>query len=219
MSSQRFFKEEHMIILNRVKERLENEYDITITDGYFSYIFIYEEPDNDTISFCDNNELNYIYFSIENLSFIDSNKDIFNDKTFITSTFPIQSSFSILPQSTFKIYNKNLLKKEYIKNFQKSLIYENIDEKLKTLINELFENSIKLPSNGENEYYIFGHFDNIIEVNNSFCIWFDNNDYQFYYNEENSYKKFNKKYYKKLSDKKFSLICSKYAIKKKDNKN
>ena len=217
ISTHRFFKEEHMIILNRVKKRLESEYDITITEGYFSYILISEEPDDDTISFCKNNNLNYILFSIENLSFIDSKNDIFNNKSFITYNFPVQSSFSILPKNIFKIYNKKLLQREYIEKFQQSLIYENIDEELKTLINELFENSIELPSNDKNEYYIFGHFDKIIEVNNTVCIWFDNNSSQFYYYQENCYKKFNKKYDKKLSGKNFTLICSKYAIKKKDN--
>lgn len=34
---QRYFREEHMIIMNRVKSKLEKEYDIIITEGHFSY--------------------------------------------------------------------------------------------------------------------------------------------------------------------------------------
>ena len=57
----------------------------------------------------------------------------------------------------------------------------------------------------------------MIEVNNSFCIWYDNNDFSLYYSKDKDYKKLSQKYSKKLSEKNFSLICSKYSIRKKLN--
>ena len=64
ITSHRFFREEHMIILNRVKSELEKEYDIIIKEGHFSYILTYEDPDKETIDFCENYNLNYFLFSI-----------------------------------------------------------------------------------------------------------------------------------------------------------
>ena len=218
ITSQRFFREEHMIILNRVKSKLEKEYDIIIKEGHFSYILTYEDPDNDIIEFCEDYYLNYFLFSTDNLSFmnLEDIHVIFTDKTLITKQFPFQSSFSILPENKFTMKNKKLNDYEYIKNFQNELIFEDIEEELKDLINQYFENNQDLAEDDKNEFYLFGNFDEIFEVNDLFCIWFNNEDYSFYYKNNDNYVKFDINYTKKLSNKKFSLICSKYSIKKKN---
>ena len=112
--------------------------------------------------------------------------------------------------------NNKLNDYESIKNFQQKLIFEDIEKNLKDLINDYFETNQDLDEDDENEFYLFGHFDEIFEVNDSFCIWFDNNDFSLFYNNNNKYEKLDKKYSKKLSNKNFSLICSKYSIKKKN---
>ena len=84
------------------------------------------------------------------------------------------------------------------------------------MINQYFENNQDLAEDDKNEFYLFGNFDEIFEVNDLFCIWFNNEDYSFYYKNNDNYVKFDINYTKKLSNKKFSLICSKYSIKKKN---
>ena len=145
------------------------------------------------------------------------NDIIFTEKTLITDKFPVQSAFSILPEKEFAMNDIRLINYEDIKNFQKQLIYEDIDESLKLLINEFFETKQDLGKDDKNEFYLFGHFDELIEINNSFCIWFDNKDFSLYYKENNIYIKIGKKYSNKLSDKNFSLICSKYSIEKRNS--
>ena len=210
LSSQRFFREEHMIILNRVKEKLEKEYNIKILEGHFSYILTSEELDNETINFCDNNNLNYYLFSIEKLAFQNLEIPIFTKKTFITKTFPIQSSFSILPKENFSIYNLKLQNEKYINEFQNNLIFEDIDGELKKELNYYF---VSNNNKKENVFYLFGHFDNLINVNNSFCIWFNNNEFKFRYDNKGKIDILHTNYFKRLSNKNYSLICSKYSIK------
>ena len=210
LSSQRFFREEHMIILNRVKEKLEKEYNIKILEGHFSYILTFEELDNETINFCDNNNLNYYLFSIEKLAFQNLEIPIFTKKTFITKTFPIQSSFSILPKENFSIYNLKLQNEKYINEFQNNLIFEDIDGELKNELNYYF---VSNNNKKENVFYLFGHFDNLINVNNSFCIWFNNNEFKFRYDNKGKIDILHTNYSKRLSNKNYSLICSKYSIK------
>jgi len=82
--TQRFYREEHMIIMNRVKDKLEKEYDIKIKEAHFSYILTEEERDEDTIKFCNENNLNYILFSIKELKFTQETFTLFTDKTLIT---------------------------------------------------------------------------------------------------------------------------------------
>ena len=82
--SQRFYREEHMIIMNSVKDKLEKEYDIKIKEAHFSYILTDEERDEDTIKFSNENNLNYILFSIKDLKFTQETIPLFTDKTLIT---------------------------------------------------------------------------------------------------------------------------------------
>ena len=52
---------------------------------------------------------------------------IFTEKTLITKQFPVQSAFSILPEKKFNMKNDKLNNYESIKNFQKELIFEDIE--------------------------------------------------------------------------------------------
>ena len=217
--SQKYFREEHMIIMNRVKSKLENEYDILIVEAHFSYILNYDEEDKNTVEFCKNNNLNYLSFSINDLCFKNIENPILNNKTFITKNFPIHSSFSILPEEKFDINNGILLQKDFIKKFQDKLIYEDIDDDLKILLDENIILINELAKNDANIFKIFGHFKKLFDVNNNYCMWFDNTTLSFYnYSEGNGYLKSNLEYSKKLSDENFTLICSKYKIKKKKKK-
>ena len=213
ISSQRLFKEEHAIILNRVKNKLEKEYDIIIIEGHFSYILTYEEPDNDTIIFCKNNNINYFLFSINDMCFKKFDGPVFNDNTLITRSFPIHTSFSILPKEMFKIKDGKLCNYNYIKDIQNKLLYEKIEDTLNILLNKFFKPVYDFDENDKNEFFLFGNFDEVFKVNNSFSIWFNNNDLFLYtYDKNDKCIKLELKYSKKLSNKKYSLICSKYKI-------
>ena len=212
----RYFREEHMLILNRIKTKLEKEYDIIINEGHFSYILLYEEPDNETINFCDNYYLNYFLFSINELTFMQLNNIIFSDKTLITRQFPVQSSFSILPEEKFIMENNKLIDYEFIKNFQRMLIYEDIEEGLKDLINKYFIINNDSEKDDKNEFYLFGNFDEIMKTNDSFCVWFNNNDLSLYYIDNDKNIEIRSNHSNKLSIKNYSLICSKYPIKRKE---
>ena len=52
IAQQKFYRDEHQIIFNRVKNKIEKEYDVVIIEGHFSYILNEEEQDQDTIEFC-----------------------------------------------------------------------------------------------------------------------------------------------------------------------
>ena len=103
IASQRYYREEHQIIFNRVKSKIESEYNIIIKVCHFSYIFIDEEKDIKTIEFYENNNLSYYFFSVNNLKFTNLDSVILNDKTFITNDFPFHNSFTILPKNCFKL--------------------------------------------------------------------------------------------------------------------
>ena len=211
--SQRFYREEHMIIMNRVKDKLEKEYDIKIKEAHFSYILTDEERDEDTIKFCNENNLNYILFSIKDLKFTQETFPLFTDKTLITNIFPIHTAFSILPKELFKISKGVLSNKGYICNIQKQLTYKNLPKDLFETINGFFKTIQPLAENDENEFAILGHFDEMFEVKKSFCIWLNNKDLFFYsFDKTFKYLKYNLKYTKSLAKTKYSLICSKYKI-------
>ena len=213
IASNRYYKEEHKIIFNRVKENLEKRYSIYIDEGYFSYILVYEERDEKTISFCEANSLNYYLFSVKDIKFT-NNQLLFNDNCLITKEFPIHSSFSILPKKMFETDKKgNLINIKYIKNLENKIKFEKISEKFKGILSQFFE-----PKNSEispeiNEFLIAGNFDEIFEVNHCFCIWVDNDNSSLIYTNKNQ-KKYVMKIddFEKLSKLKYSLLCSKYKI-------
>jgi len=213
IKSQLYYKEEHLIIINRVKSKLENEFDIEIKEAHFSYILNNDEENKETIEFCKNNNFNYYLFSFNNLSFDSLKSPFLNEKTLVTKDFPFHSSFSILQEDKFDIKNGMLANYEYIKTIQKKLIFEDIENDLEKLLDKKYELINDLAKNDKNTFKIFGHFDEIFEVNNDFCIWFNNAELSFYkYNDNKVYLPSKLKYSKKLSSKNYSLICSKYKI-------
>ena len=218
ISSDIYFREEHQLIMNRVKKKIENEFNIKINEGYFSYILSEEDKDKETIEFCDNNNLYYIFFSVANLEFkgLEEYKSIFNEKSFITKNFPYHNSFSILSSNNFKIKNKKLENYDYIESIEKQLNEEKISQQIENDLNKYFIPKHDLEKDEKNQFYIYGHFDNAFPVNPSFCRWLNNkNQFFYYYNKENEYKKTNFIYKNIYSSKNFTLICSKYKIKNK----
>jgi len=238
IASQRYYREEHQIIFNRVKSKLENEFNITISKGYFSYILIYEEKDDATIEFCEKNNIRYFLFSINEKKFKNLDNiiinDILNDKAFITNDFPFHNSFTILPKKYFELKNGKFINLDYIEKIQKSLSFSKISNKIQEKLSEIFLPKHKLGENNEkNEFFIYGNFNEIFDVNASYCRFLNNDDLFFYCpkkrKEENKEKYESKKEEEKinevewekiefldgsrLSQEKYTLICSKYKIK------
>ena len=169
--SQRYYKEEHELILRNVKENVENKFDVEITEGYFFYIFSSQELDKNSIEFCKEYDFEYILFSSDIMNFDFSIP--FNLKhAFITNTFPIQNSFSILPSEKFETNDKNkLIFYEEIKAFQKEITTKEISKENENILNKCF---------GENEYTVLGYFKNKFNVT-KYCIWYDKENKQIYY--------------------------------------
>ena len=244
IASQRYYREEHQIIFNRVKSKLENEYNILIKEGHFTYIFIDEERDETTIEFCKNNNLNYFLFSINKLEFTNLDTTILNDKTFITKDFPFHNSFTILPKKYFILKKGNFENLDYIEKVQKSLSFQNISNNIQKKLAKIFPPKHEIAENDKNEFFIYGNFDEIFEVNPSYCRWLKNDDLYFYCpkkkkkiinqniikypkieveeeikdkedekEEEVEWEKIKFKNGSKVSEKNYTLICSKYKIK------
>ena len=214
IASNRYYKEEHKIIYNRVKENLENRYSIKIDEGYFSYILLSEEIDKKTIEFCEKYSLKYYLFSVEKLCF-ENEQLLFDDICLITKEFPIHSSFSILPMESFEINeNRCLTKFDDIMKLEKQINFRKVPEEILKILSQYFilkDSSIPVD---KNEFLIVGDFNDKFDVNYCFCIWLD------YKRSTLIYKNKNKKIFEiKLKDYKesgkdnYSLICSKYKIK------
>ena len=213
IASNRYYKEEHKIIYNRVKENLENRYSIKIDEGYFSYILLSEEIDKKTIEFCEKYSLKYYLFSVEKLCF-ENEQLLFDDICLITKEFPIHSSYSILPKESFEIDEKGNLKKlNDIIKLEKQLTFKKIPEEILKMIHQYFilkDNSI---SDKNNDFFIAGNFDEKFDVNYCFCMWMDHeNSTLIYYDKHKKVDYIKIENYEKLENNKYSLICSKYKI-------
>ena len=215
ISSNRYYREEHKIILNRVKENLEDKYSIKITEGHFSYILIYEAKDEQTIKFCEENKLKYIFFSVENMKFIDQ-KLSFDDKSLITKEFPIHSSFSILPEKMFVKEDKGwkLQNLSEIQDLEDKINFKTIDDDIIATLKQNFVLKNSLIKEMDNKFLIAGDFENTFDVNPNFCIWMNNDTHYFIYTDKKKkIYKIKLDDYKRLSNKKYTLICSKFKIK------
>ena len=214
ISSNRYYREEHKIILNRVKEHFEQKYSIKIEEGHFSYILTKESQDMETIKFCEDNNLKYILFSVKEMKFM-SEKLSFDDQSLITKEFPIHSSFSILPEKTFVKEGVKLKKFNYILDIEKKLNFKNIDDdNINTVLKQNFVPKNSLINEKDNEFLFAGDFDKTFEVNPSFCIWMHNENKCLIYTDKkkNCYEiQINNS--KRKCDKKYTLICSKFKIK------
>ena len=214
ISSNRYFREEHEIIFNRVKDNLEKRYSIKIDEGHFSYILLNEEKDENTINFCKENILKYYLFSIDKLCF-SNEKILFDKESLITKDFPFQSSFSILSKETFGKDNKGkLINMKNIIEFEKTIKFIKISDKFKKIIEQYFILKNSEIHSEENEFSIVGNFENYFNVNHNFCFWIDNNELSIIYHGKNE-KVVNIKLenFKRLSQFNFTLICSKFKIK------
>lgn len=106
-------------------------------------------------------------------------------------------------------------KYDYIKDIQNQLKAEIISTNIKEDLDTFFAPKYDLKKNEKNQFYIYGHFDEMFPVNPSFCIWLNNKNLCFYYyNKENECKKTKYKNKSALSKKNFTLICSNYKLKK-----
>ena len=214
IASNRYYREEHKIIFNRVKKNLEKRYSITIDEGHFSYILLKEEQDENTIKFCKENSLKYYLFSIEKLSF--SNEKItLDNESLITKNFNIHSSFSILSKETFeKDKNGKIISMKEIIEFENKIKFIEISDEFKKIIEQYFTLKNDEINSEENEFWIVRNFDNYFNVNHNFCFWIDNNEVSIIYNDKNkNVVNIKPENFMKLSELNYTLICSKFKIK------
>ena len=217
INNQILYKEEHELALNRVKSNIEEDFDINIIEGYFSYIFTNFSENTKVISFCKQYNISYLEFSFEEMKF---NADIpFNlNDCFITDKFPFHNYFSILPKDKSK-FNKILDNNDYNKIIQYKKLFTFISIK-NDIINELkwiFKiNNKSSIFNPDNDYAIFGFFNEIKDFSKKYCIWYNNKEKKIYYYEDDNIKTFDK-YFDfsdvNLENKEWILICSKYKYK------
>ncbi len=138
VSSQRLYKEEHEIVLSRVKENLEEEFDINIIEGDFCYIFTNLSNDKTTLEFCEEYNIPYLQFSFQTMEF---NEEFpFNlEKCFITNNFPFHNYFSILSKENFKFANgfKNNNYKDIIK-YKNNFIFKYMSNNQQEILSNFF---------------------------------------------------------------------------------
>ena len=171
IASQRYYKEEHELILGNVKKNVENIFDIEISEGYFFYIFSSQKLDQNSIDFCKKYDFEYVLFSPDKMDFDYSNS--FNlIHSFITDTFPIQNSFSILPPEIFETDNENkLINYDIIESIQKRLINAKLSEENERILNKCIY---------DNKYIVLGYFDKKFDVT-KYCLWYDKSKKEIYY--------------------------------------
>ena len=203
--------------MNRVKDNIEEDFNIKIISGYFSYIFTNYSKDDKVISFCKEFKIFYLDFSFEEMKF---NSEIpFNlDDCFITDKFPFHNYFSILPENKFEYGNeldinnyKEIIK--YKKLFTFIPIKIDIINQLKWLFKIRNKSNLFNPNN---DYAVFGFFDEMKDFSKKFCIWYNVNEKKIYYYEDENIKTISKEF--DFSDinsekKEWILICSKYKYK------
>ena len=163
LASQRYYKEEHELILGNVKKNIEDAFDVEIVEGYFFYIFSSQELDKASIEFCKKYGFEYVLFSPDEMKFND--KYFFNlSNALITEKFPIQDSFSILPPEKFKTNNDNTLTfYDEIKSFQEKLENIKLSKENEKILNDRF---------GVNEYIVLGFFKNKFNIS-KYGLWYD----------------------------------------------
>ena len=207
ISTQRLFKEEHEIVMNRVKENLEAEFDIKILGGYFCYIFSNYSNDETTLKFCKKYNIPYINFSFIHMKF-DENIPLNLENCLITETFPFHNYFSLLPKEYFN-FEDNIDNNNYdeIKKYKDIFTFIPINRNKQKTLSSYFKVKI---NKKKNEFAIFGFFDKKENFSEKFCIWYNTKNKKiFYYENESFGLKLN--FSKINKDKKeWILICSKY---------
>ena len=214
INSQILYKEEHEIALNRVKDNIEEDFNIKIISGYFSYIFTNYSKDNKVISFCKEYKVFYLEFSFDEMKFNEKIPFNLND-CFITDKFPFHNYFSLLPEDKFK-FGKNLDINNYNKIIKYKKLFTFIPIKI-DIINQLkWIFKIKNKSNQfnpNNDYAVFGFFDEMKDFSKKFCIWYNVKEKKIYYYEDDNIQTISKEFDFtdiNLEKKEWILICSKY---------
>ena len=141
----RMSKEEHELILRTVKLNLENEYEIKIEEGYFIYVLSKnngEIEDIETKKDCDNNNIEYIGFDIDTFE-KDNEYTINYEKAFITRSFPIHNSISLLFHNKNKVDEINYSKFKTIidNNIELSHELKDYNEYILNLFKNKYDNS------------------------------------------------------------------------------
>ena len=136
---------------------------------------------------------------------------LFDDKCFITNNFPIHSSFSILPKESFETDKDGYLKEiDNIIKLEKKIKFEKIDEEILKILSQYF---IPKEPTQKNEFLKVGDFDKKFDVNYRFCIWMDNKNSSLqYYDKNRKLFSIELENNKRLGEKEYSLICSKYKF-------
>ena len=140
-----------------IKKEFEEKFGIKIVNGYFSYILLFENPDIHTATHCQNNYLNYIYYSLNKNEFVDSNNKKISQ--FLTKNSLIYESSEILDFSNFQkqfdffknclmynktekqFYNLKAVKNTDYLNKKIKLVFESDDIKDKEKCDSIIEKS------------------------------------------------------------------------------
>ena len=134
---------------------------------------------------------------------------------FITDKFPFHNYFSLLPEDKFK-FGKNLDINNYNKIIKYKKLFTFIPIKI-DIINQLkWIFKIKNKSNQfnpNNDYAVFGFFDEMKDFSKKFCIWYNVKEKKIYYYEDDNIQTISKEFDFtdiNLEKKEWILICSKY---------
>ena len=137
-----------------IKKEFEEKFGIKIVNGYFSYILLFENPDIRTVTHCQNYYLNYIYYSLNQNEFVDSNNkkisqfltrnSLIYDSSEISDFSNLQKQFDFFKNCLMynktrkKFLNFNASKNTTYLNKKIKLVFESDDikdkEKLESII-------------------------------------------------------------------------------------
>ena len=145
----RLLKEEHELILRAVKLNLENEFDIDIEEAYFIYALSKkngEIEDIETKNDCNKNNIEYIGFDIDTFEEDNNEYKINYEKAFITNSFPIHNSISLLVYNNNKEDEINYLKFKRIidDSIKSSFELKDYNEYIKQLFKNKYNDAVLL---------------------------------------------------------------------------
>ena len=143
-ADKRLSKEEHELVLRIVKINLENEFNINIEEASFIYVLSKKDgniQDQKTKIDCEYNKIAYIGFDIEDHDNNNEYKIELKD-TFITNSFPIHNSASLLALQNKKNLSEYLKYKVIIdKNISSSQVLKDYNEYIKKLFKNKYDSS------------------------------------------------------------------------------
>ena len=133
----------------------------------------------------------------------------------ITKKFPFHNYFSISPDSKFESLEDNY---DEIIKYKNLFTFIPIKGENENKLKWIFKINNKSSSlfNPNNEYAIFGFFDNIQDFSKKFCIWYNVKEKKIYYYKNDDIKSTEKEFDfndANTEKKEWVLICSKYKYK------